>query len=69
MYKIYTMERCIFCTKAKMLMNQHGIDFEETHLDGNRLENFKKQFSTLPQIYDDQENHIGGYQDLYYHLK
>ena len=52
-----------------MLLNKHGIDFEETHLDGNRLENFKKQFTTLPQIYDDEENHIGGYQDLYYHLK
>ena len=52
-----------------MLLNQYGIDFEEKHLDGNRLENFKKQFTTLPQIYDDEENHIGGYQDLYYHLK
>jgi len=69
MYKIYTMERCIFCTKAKMLLNKYGIAFEETHLNGNRLENFKKQFATLPQIYDDQENHIGGYQDLYHHLK
>ena len=69
MYKIYTMESWIFCKKAKMLMNQHGIDFEEKHLDGNRLENFKKQFTTLPQIYDDKENHIGGYQDLYHLLK
>ena len=68
-YRIYTMERCIFCTKSKMLLNKHGIDFEETHLDGNRLENFKKQFTTLPQIYDDEENHIGGYQDLYHLLK
>ena len=51
------------------LFNKHGIDFEETHLDGNRLENFKKQFTTLPQIYDDEENHIGGYQDLYHLLK
>ncbi len=52
-----------------MLLNKHGIDFEEKHLSGNSLENFKKEFTTLPQIYDDQENHIGGYQDLYYHLK
>ena len=52
-----------------MLLNKHGIDFEETHLEGNRLENFKKQFTTLPQIYDDQENLIGGYQDLYHLLK
>ena len=52
-----------------MLLNKYGIAFEETHLNGNRLENFKKQFATLPQIYDDKENHIGGYLDLYHHLK
>ena len=37
-YRIFTMERCIFCVRAKMLMNKHGIEYNEKHLQGDSLE-------------------------------
>ena len=37
-YRIFTMERCIFCVRAKMLMNKHGIEYNEKHLHGDGLE-------------------------------
>ena len=70
-YRIFTMERCIFCVRAKMLMNKHGIEYNEKHLNGDGLENFKTvtKLNTLPQIYDEKDNLIGGYQELLVHLE
>ncbi len=70
-YRIFTMERCIFCVRAKMLMNKHGIEFDEKHLRDDSLERFKNvtKLNTLPQIYDGNDNHIGGYQELLAHLE
>ena len=70
-YRIFTMERCIFCVRAKMLMNKHGIEYNEKHLNGDGLENFKTvtKLNTLPQIYDEKDNLIGGYQELLTHLE
>ena len=70
-YRIFTMERCIFCVRAKMLMNKHGIEYNEKHLQGDSLERFKNvtKLTTLPQIYDGNDNHIGGYQELLAHLE
>ncbi len=70
-YRIFTMERCIFCVRAKMLMNKHGIEFTEKHLRDDGLERFKDvtKLTTLPQIYDENDNHIGGYQELLIHLE
>ena len=70
-YRIFTMERCIFCVRAKMLMNKHGIEFTEKHLRDDGLQKFKDvtKLKTLPQIYDEKDNHIGGYQELLIHLE
>ena len=70
-YRIFTMERCIFCVRAKMLMNKHGIEYNEKHLSGDGLQRFKDvtKLNTLPQIYDGNDNHIGGYQELLTHLE
>ena len=70
-YRIFTMERCIFCVRAKMLMNKHGIEYNEKHLSGDGLQRFKDvtKLNTLPQIYDEKDNHIGGYQELLAHLE
>jgi len=54
-----------------MLMNKHGIEYNEKHLNGDGLENFKTvtKLNTLPQIYDEKDNLIGGYQELLTHLE
>ena len=54
-----------------MLMNKHGIEYNEKHLSGDGLQRFKDvtKLNTLPQIYDEKDNHIGGYQELLAHLE
>ena len=37
-YKIFTMDNCIFCVRAKMLFNKHGASYTEKRLS----EIFKK---------------------------
>ncbi len=70
-YKIFTIEHCVFCVRAKMLLNKHGISFIEKHLRGDDILKFKNltNLNTLPQIYDSKQNHIGGYAELCEHLK
>tara|TARA_Y100001937_G_scaffold16583_1_gene22889 strand:+ start:271 stop:435 length:165 start_codon:yes stop_codon:yes gene_type:complete len=53
-----------------MLLNKHGISFEEKHLRGDDIDRFKKltNLNTLPQIYDAEQNHIGGYTELCEHF-
>jgi len=69
-YKIFTIESCIYCVRAKMLLNKHGVSFEEKHLKGDDINKFKQltKLNTLPQIYDAEQNHIGGYAELCEHF-
>ena len=67
MYKIYTRNSCIYCDMAKVLMKENDIDFMEINIDFDNEEKLllKEQgFKTVPQIYDEGNNHIGGYTDL-----
>jgi glutaredoxin 3 len=67
--EIYTGMFCGFCTAAKRLLKEKGVDFEETDVSTNSA---KKQemlarangSRTVPQIFIDNE-HIGGCDDLY----
>ncbi len=66
--KIYTKENCIWCDRAKGLLNAHSIDFDEVDLsnDIERLNFYKKigdNVKTVPQVYIDN-NRIGGYPQL-----
>ena len=72
MYKIYTKDLCGYCTMAKQIFKNKELEYEEIHVDGNaqalahlRLNNLR----TVPQIYDPNGNHIGGYMELREHLK
>ena len=69
-YKIFTMDNCIFCVRAKMLFNKHGVSYKEKRLSGDDLNRFKQttKCDTLPQIYDAKQNRIGGYAELCEHL-
>ena len=66
--KIYTKENCIWCDRAKGLLNAHSIDFDEVDLsnDIERLNFYKKigdNVKTVPQVYIDN-NRIGGFPQL-----
>ena len=66
--KIYTKDNCIWCDRAKGLLNAHSIDFNEVDLsdDEERQSFYKKvgnNVKTVPQIYIDDKR-IGGYPHL-----
>ena len=66
--KIYTKDHCIWCDRAKGLLNAHSIDFEEIDLsnDSERVKfynNIGDNVKTVPQVFIDDVR-IGGYQDL-----
>lgn len=67
MYIIYSKSGCIFCDAAMELLDSKEIPYEEVKVPGNdyAVSLFKEHnFKTVPQIFDDGGNHIGGYQDL-----
>ena len=66
MYKVYGTRICLYCDKAKKLMENFNIDYEEHNVSNDDIrEDFKKQgFKTVPQIWNEKNKHIGGYDDL-----
>ncbi len=66
--EIYTKDNCIWCDRAKGLLNAHSINFTEIDLsdDGERQKFYKKigdNVKTVPQVYIDDKR-IGGYPHL-----
>ncbi len=66
---IYTTNYCPYCVKAKQLLHNKGVTFEEIDLtndDAGRIELVKKSGGrkTVPQIFINDQ-HIGGCDDLY----
>ena len=66
--EIYTKDQCIWCDRAKVLLNAHSIDFDEFDLsnDDERIkfyENIGDNVKTVPQVFIDDKR-IGGYQEL-----
>jgi len=66
--EIYTKDNCIWCDRAKGLLNAHSINFTEVDLsdDGKRQKFYKKigdNVKTVPQVYIDDKR-IGGYPNL-----
>ena len=66
--ELYTKDLCIWCDRAKGLLNAYSIDFVEFDLsnDEERLkfyENIGNNVKTVPQVFIDDKR-IGGYQDL-----
>jgi len=65
---IYSSDFCPYCIRAKALLTQKGVVFNEICVDGNaglRAEMAQKSArSSVPQIWID-ERHIGGCDDLY----
>ncbi len=66
--QMYTTEWCGFCVRAKALLKQRGLEFEEIRVDSDpdfrsKLEEMTGRW-TVPQIVIDGRA-IGGYSELY----
>ena len=67
--EIYTRPLCGFCTSAKRLLSQKGVEFQEVNIwttDGARDEMLERSNGrqTVPQIFIDGQ-HVGGCDDLF----
>ncbi len=65
---IYTKDNCIWCDRAKILLDSKKISYNEIDLsdDSKRLKFYEKighNVRTVPQVFIDDKR-IGGYQDL-----
>jgi glutaredoxin 3 len=67
--EIYTWSRCPFCLRAKGLLSEKGVDYQEHCIDDDETARDKMRQrangrSSVPQIFIDNR-HIGGCDDLY----
>jgi len=67
--EIYTGTLCGYCSAAKRLLNQKGVEFEEIKVDGDAAKRQEMMTRanggrTVPQIFIN-DLHIGGCDDLY----
>ena len=65
---IYSKNNCVYCTKAKGLVQSLGLEYTEKRLEefesvDKMLEDIGKQVRQMPQIKIDNEL-IGGYNQL-----
>ena len=65
---IYTKVNCIWCDRAKILLDSKKISYNEIDLsdDSERLKFYEKigdNVKTVPQVFIDDKR-IGGFQDL-----
>ncbi len=65
---IYSKENCVYCVRAKQLLDAKKIKYEELRvdLDDVLLQEMlmRSQRRTVPQIFIN-DDHVGGYDDLY----
>ena len=69
---IYSKQNCTFCTKAKNLIKNLGLEYTEKKMEDfvsteAMLEDIGKQVRTMPQIKIDNKL-IGGYNQLVEHF-
>ena len=65
---IYTKDNCIWCDRAKILLDSKKISYNEVDLsdDSERLKFYEKigdNVKTVPQVFIGDKR-IGGFQDL-----
>jgi glutaredoxin 3 len=66
---MYTTAICPYCVRAKYLLGNKGVSFEEIRIDTDsdhaimREMVQRSQRSTVPQIFID-DYHVGGYDEL-----
>lgn len=65
---VYSAQNCPYCTRAKLLLNQKKVAYEEIRVDlddAKREEMIKRSGRTsVPQIFIN-DKHIGGFDDMW----
>ena len=69
MYVLLGTSKCEFCNKAKNLLEEKGIAFMPYSVDtvsSRWLLTLMRQagMNTVPQIWDNEGHHVGGYNEL-----
>ncbi len=67
--EIYTSRLCGFCARAKLLLEQKGLEYEEINVDESPdqkelMVDRANGVQTVPQIFIN-DVHVGGCDDLY----
>lgn len=67
--EIYTTMLCGYCSRAKKLLQERGVEFQEIDVmtDGKLRDEMRKRAggrTSVPQIFIDDQ-HVGGCDDLY----
>ena len=71
MYTVYTTENCEYCTAAKNLLFSYNLEYLTVILDTpEEKKEFKEStgLKTVPQIYNDVNEYVGGYDELVEYL-
>jgi glutaredoxin 3 len=67
-FTIYGNEKCYWCRRAKVLLSSHDIGYVFINTDEdqnlNELKRLLPYAKTIPQIWDNENTHVGGYHDL-----
>lgn len=66
--EVYCTPWCPYCTRAKMLLDHKGVEYQEIRVDQDRalraeMEQ-RSQRTSVPQIFID-DYHVGGCDDLF----
>lgn len=69
MWVIITRDQCNFCDSAKALLKGLSISYVEYNVQSGSTKWLlsllkKSNIKTVPQIFDNEGNHIGGYTEL-----
>ena len=69
MYVIITRDQCNFCDDAKALMKGKGIPYVEYNIQSSSSKWLlyllkRSSITTVPQVFNTEGTHIGGYTDL-----
>ena len=69
MYVIITRDQCNFCDDAKTLMKGKGIQYVEYNIQSSSSKWLlyllkRSSITTVPQVFNTEGTHIGGYTDL-----
>lgn len=74
MYKVYGKAWCVYCDRAKTLLKSKSLDF--VYYDIEKDEQFREWAqersggqTSVPIIFDGDDNHIGGFEELRNRLK
>ena len=74
MYVIISRDQCNFCDTAKALMKSNGINYVEYNIQTKSSKWLlyllkRSSITTVPQIFNSEGTHIGGYTELKEYLE